>query len=176
MTTILEGELEFTFDDDSDAGKYDEWSFYRRNSQGLKSFQSAAGGSKAVDFVCVSQGVAWLIEVKDYRKSLLPIPSSLGDVVAQKVRDTLAGLATAATNADDVDEKKIAQSALSSGRRWKVVLHLEQPAQNSPLRPTAIELVALLQKLRQKLKFIDPSPEVVDISRKCPGMKWTTTL
>ncbi|MCY4382904.1 MAG: hypothetical protein OXE44_07115 [Nitrospinae bacterium] len=176
MTTLLEGELEFKFDSDCDVGKYDEWSFYRRNSQSRESFQHAAGGSKAVDFVCVSQSVAWLIEVKNYRKSLFPIPSSLSDVVAQKVRDTLAGLATAATNADDVNEKKIAQSALSSGRRWRVVLHLEQPAQNSALRPTAIDPAALLQKLRQKLKFIDPGPQIVDVSRKCPGMKWTTTL
>lgn len=176
MTTLLEGELTFTFDSECDVGQYDEWSFYRTNSQSRESFQHAAGGSKAVDFVCVSQRVAWLIEVKSYRKSALPIPSCLSDVIAQKVRDTLAGLAIAATIADDVNEKKIAQRALSSARRWRVVLHLEQPAQYSTLRPTAIDLAALLQKLKQKLKFIDPAPQIVDTSRSFPDIKWTSTL
>ena len=61
MTEIEEGGLTFSFPDHCEAGKYDEWSFYREQ------FQSAAGGSKAVDMLCIADDVAWLIEVKDYR-------------------------------------------------------------------------------------------------------------
>ena len=169
MTTLTEGNLTFTFDDDCDVGKYDDWSFYRR------SFQNAAGGSKGVDFVCASESVAWLIEVKDYRRHPRTNPLDLSDEIAAKVRDTLAGLATAATNADDVTEKEIAQRALSSERRWKVALHLEQPDEHSRLRPTAIDPAALLQKLRNKLKFIDPDPKIVNTCLLCTGMNWTST-
>ena len=176
MTSFSEGRLTFTFDDDCHVGKYDEWLFYRNSSENRKSFQSAAGGSKAVDFVCISESVVWLIEIKDYRLSTQISPLYLSDVVAAKVRDTLAGLATAATNAEDPDEKDIAQRALSSGRRWKVALHVEQSAQSSRLRPTAIDPAALLQKLRKKLRFIDPDPKIIDTSRSFPDMKWTSTL
>ena len=45
MTEIEEGDLKFSFPDHCEAGKYDEWSFYRNQ------FQSVAGGSKAVDIL-----------------------------------------------------------------------------------------------------------------------------
>lgn len=167
MTTLTEGRLTFTFDTGCDVGKYDDWSFYRQN------FQSAAGGSKAVDFVCVSKSVAWLIEVKDYRFHPRAKLIDLSDEIAAKVRDTLAGLATAATNADDPNEKEIAQLALSSRRRWRVALHLEQPAQNSRLWQKVPDPTKLLPKLKKKLKFVDPDPEIVDTNRSCADMNWT---
>ena len=52
MTEIHEGDLEFTFPDHCEADKYDEWSFYRNQ------FNSVAGGSKAVDILCVSVDAA----------------------------------------------------------------------------------------------------------------------
>ncbi len=169
MTTLTEGRLTFTFDDDCDVGKYDDWSYYRQY------FQSAAGSSKAVDFVCVSKRVAWLIEVKDYRFHPRTKLIELSDEIAAKVRDTLAGLATAATNAHDVHEKKIAQRALCSRRRWRIALHLEQPVQNSKLWQGVPDPTKLLPKLKKKLKFVDPDPEIVDTSRSCSDMNWTST-
>ena len=62
MTEIREGDLTFSFPDQCEAGKYDDWAFYRNQ------FQSAAGGSKAVDVLCLADGVAWLVEIKDYRQ------------------------------------------------------------------------------------------------------------
>ena len=87
MTEIREGALTFSFPDQCEAGKYDDWSFYRNQ------FQSVAGGSKAVDILCLADGVAWLVEIKDYRQHPRTKPSDLCDEVARKVRDTLSGLA-----------------------------------------------------------------------------------
>lgn len=169
MTKVFrEGALTFTFDGTCDVGKYDEWSFYR------KSFQNAAGGSKGVDFVCVGEGISWLIEATDYRAhpDEMPKPSELGDEVAKKVRDTLAGLAVAATSAEDADEREVARRALDPSRRWRVALHLEQPDRHSRLWPTAINPANVVQKLRTKLAFVDPDASVVNTRRPCSGMKW----
>lgn len=166
MTVFREGELTFTFDVGCEVGEYDAWSFYRR------SFQNAAGGSKGVDFVCVCEGVAWLIEVKDYRLHPRGNPIDLCDEVAVKVRDTLAGLAAAATNAEDANEKEIARRALDPNRRWRVALHLEQPEKRTKLWATVPDPSKAQQKLRQNLRFVDPDASVVDTSRSRAGMNW----
>ncbi len=166
MTSLIEGKLTFTFDDDCEVGKYDQWSFHQ------ESFQSAAGGSKAIDFVCVGKGVSWLIEVTDYRNYPLPKPSCLSDEVARKVRDTLAGLATAATNADDVTEKKIAQLALSPERKWRVALHLEQSDHRSKLWRKMPDSSKLLIKLRKRLRFVDSGAYIVSTQCSFPDIKW----
>ncbi|MGI9281775.1 MAG: hypothetical protein ACR2PX_19385 [Endozoicomonas sp.] len=83
--------------------------------------------------------------------------------VAQKVRDTLAGLVAAKFNANDFDEKKLAKQALSRSR-LKVVLHLEQPSKSSKLRPQVIDPAVAKQKLKQYLKAIDAHPVVMDKS------------
>ena len=55
---IIEGQLQFTFPDNTIATKYDEWSFYRQR------FNSAFGGTKAVDILHVdAEKTVWLIEV-----------------------------------------------------------------------------------------------------------------
>ena len=168
MTVLKEGELIFTFDKGCDVGKYDEWSFYQR------SFQNTAGGSKGVDFVCVCEGVAWLIEVTDYSSHprRMPEPGNLSGEVAAKVRDTLAGLAAAATNAENADEKEIARRALDPNRSWRVALHLELPDQHSELWSKKNDLADLRLKLRAALKSVDPNAGVVDTSRAHVDMNW----
>ena len=116
MTEISEGDLTFTFPDDCEARKYDEWSFYRNQ------FKYVAGGSKAVDILCVSGDAAWLIEIKDYRQHQRLKRSDIDDELASKVRDTLAGLAAASSNANSRDEQTLARRALRT-RRWRVALH-----------------------------------------------------
>lgn len=120
MTEIEEGALKFSFPDDCEASKYDEWSFYRNQ------FQSVADGSKAVDMLCIAGDTSWLIEVKDYRRHPRTKLIDVGGEVASKVRDTLAGLAAASANANRDDERRFARRALAK-RRWRVALHLEQP-------------------------------------------------
>lgn len=89
-----------------------------------------------------------------------------------KVRDTLAGLAAAATNAENADEKEIARRALDPNRRWRVALHLELPDQHSELWSKKNDLADLRLKLRAALKSVDPNAGVVDTSRAHVDMNW----
>ena len=166
MTEIREGALTFSFPDQCEAGKYDDWSFYRNQ------FRSVAGGSKAVDVLCLAHDVAWLVEIKDYRQHPRTKPSDLCDEVAQKVRDTLSGLAAASANANDADEQAFARRALAK-RRWRVALHLEQPNVASRLRPIPVDPTSMEKKLFQVLKAIDAHPAIVDRQRLHPDMPWT---
>ena len=167
MTEIEDGDLKFSFPDHCEAAKYDDWEFYR------KRFQSVAGGSKAVDILCIAQDASWLIEIKDYRLHPRTKPIDLGDEVASKVRDTLSGLAAASANAGVNDERSLAKRALAK-HRWRVVLHLEQPSDaKSSLRPQAINNADVLQKLRSKLKAIDAQPIVLNLQTSRPGIPWT---
>lgn len=168
MTTLREGSLEFRFCDNCLASKYDDWAFYRNQ------FQSVAKASKAVDIVCVEKDKSWLIEIKDYRKHPRSKAVDTDQELAAKVRDTLAGLAAAAKNADDDSERKLAKKALAGNRRWRVVLHLEQPSTPSRLWPKAIDPANLLKRLRSKnLKAVDAHPVICDRSTPPRGAPWT---
>ena len=167
MTEIMEGNLRFRFQADCNASKYDDWSFYRNQ------FQNFANGSKAIDILCVKQNVSWLIEIKDYSQHSRTKSKEIADEVAEKVRDTLAGLASVAKNANDCHERRLARQALAN-RKWRVVLHLEQPATPSKLRPKLVNTADLLQKLKsKKLRAVDAHPKIFSRST-CPGsIPWT---
>ena len=152
MTEIEEGDLTFTFPDDCEVDKYDEWSFYRNQ------FQPVAGGSKAVDILCVSGDAAWLIEIKDYRQHPRTKPSDIGDELASKVRDTLAGLAAASSNANSRDERALARRALQR-RRWRVVLHL---------RTAEHQIGTLAAALQCRERIVESTQEVEGGRRTSP--------
>ena len=166
MTEIHEGDLKFTFPDHCEVGKYDEWSFYRNQ------FNSVAGGSKAVDILCVSPDSAWLIEIKDYRQHRREKPTGIVDELALKVRDTLAGLAAASANANDRDERALARRALQV-HRWRVVLHLEQPNVRSRFRPKPFDVANVLSNVRRKVKAVDAHPLILDRETDRPNVPWT---
>ena len=165
MTEIKEGELKFSFPDHCEAVKYDEWSFYRNQ------FQSLAGGSKAVDIICLSDDAAWLIEIKDYRQHPRQKLIDIDDEVASKVRDTLAGLAAASASANCRDERRLARRALQR-RRWRVALHLEQPNARSRLWPR-FSVANVLSKMRTKVKAVDVHPVVLNRETRRPSVPWT---
>lgn len=167
MLQITEGNLTFTFSDNANATKYDTWSFYRNQ------FNHAFGGAKAVDIILVDHDQTWLIEVKDYRIHRRSKTIDIGDELALKVRDTLAGLAAASFNANDQNEKRIAQQALRK-RRIRIVLHIEQPIKHSKLFPKAIDPSKLTMKLKQVLRAVDAHPIVVDMSLT-NNMSWQVT-
>ena len=166
MREIEEGDLKFTFPGHCEVGRYDEWSFYRNQ------FSPTAGGSKAVDILCVSASAAWLIEVKDYRQHRRMKLSDIEDELAGKVRDTLAGLAAASANANDLDERALARRALRA-RRWKIALHLEQPRVSTRLRPKPFDVANLLPKVRKKVKAVDAHPLILDRETSRPDVPWT---
>lgn len=167
-TTLMEQQLAFTFVDGVEPSQYDEWSFYRNQ------FNAVCGGTKAVDFVCLDGDQLWLIEVKDYRRHPRIKAVDLGDEVAAKVRDTLAGLVAAHCNANDAEEKRLAGQALRRSR-CRVVLHLEQPSKPSRLFPVAVKPDSLQLKLKQVLKAVDAHPKVVDQHSPVADMPWTVT-
>ena len=164
---ITEGRLTFRFASDK-ATKYDDWVFYRSQ------FNGAFGGSKAVDIIEFGGERAWLIEVKDYCAQRRSKAIDIGDEVAFKVRDTLAGLVAAHCNANEQDERRMASQILRK-RRMGVVLHLEQPTKPSRLFPQVIKPANALQKLKQKLRGVDAHPRVVDRSSLHPSMDWTVS-
>jgi len=116
MTEITEGDLMFRFPTGCQASKYDDWPFYRRQFTGI------AGGSKAVDILCIKGDTSWLIEIKDHRQHSRRQLIDIADETAIKVRDALAGLAAAAKV---VNQRELARKALATTSRWRVVLHLE---------------------------------------------------
>lgn len=168
MKDIKTGNLTFGFQAQCKATKYDDWKFYQ------KRFQSIKDGTKAVDIVCVGSDETWLIEVKDYRTRGPQKKSkrdSLAEVVAGKVRDTLSGLAAASANAEDGDEKEIAERALGK-KRWRVVLHLEQPAVK--LWPDGpISIANIFKKLSRKLKAVDEKMVVSSLGSPTKEAPWT---
>lgn len=156
MQKIDEGKLSFLFPDNTLVGKYDDWSFYRNQ------FNSAFGGTKAIDLIHVDgSNQTWFIEIKDYRSHRRTKVVEMGNEIAFKVRDTLAGLIAAKCYANDSDEKNIAHKVLKTNR-IRVVLHLEQPQTSSKLFPRAVDPSNLLLKLKQLLKPVDAHPRVVD--------------
>jgi len=169
MTVIQEGALKFTFKPDTQACRYDTWSFYRNQFQ-----NGCSRENKAVDFLCHSKECAWLIEVKDFRHHERTKVVELPDEIANKVRDTLAGLVAAQVNANDESEKKNAHAILRK-KQVRVVCHIEQPSKSSRLRPRAIEPDKLQLKLRSLLKAIDAHPTVMDRKSAVPQVPWRVT-
>jgi hypothetical protein len=166
MTVIQVGDLEFAFNDTAAVSKYDEWSFYRNQFE-----NGCYQGNKAVDLLCCSEAVAWLIEVKDYRQHPRTKVQDLSDEIAIKVRDSLAGLAAAQIRANETNEKQFARKMLRA-ENVRVVCHVEQPVKASRLRPRAIEFDDLKDKLRRRLKAIDPHPMVMDAASKSSTVPW----
>ena len=166
MTELREGDLSFSFPDGLQATRYDGWSFYRNR------FQSVAGGSRAVDFLCLTGEAAWVLEIKDYRRHPRTKSEDLVDEVSTKVRDTLAGLAAAAKSANDADERRLARKALAR-RRWRVAFHLEQPTTRSRLRPKPFDPAAVLMTLRSKVKAVDAHPVVCSLDSGHATIPWT---
>ncbi|MDO9141019.1 MAG: hypothetical protein Q7U38_11920 [Methylobacter sp.] len=149
--------LFFDFPDDWQASKYDDWSFYKNQ------FSRMWNGIKALDLLAIdTDKTAWLIEVKDYRVNPRTKPSDLAEEIAHKVFDTLAAIIPAKIHATDPVEKQLAH-AVSASRKLRVVLHLEQPAKHSKLRPRAIKPADVQQKTRQLLKPVDAHALVVEI-------------
>jgi hypothetical protein len=158
--------LYFNFPDDWHVSKYDDWSFYRHQ------FSRMWNGIKSLDLLALSPGkTAWLIEVKDYRLNQRTKPSELSEEIGKKVFDTLAALLPAKVNAGNAEEVAISKRILDANK-LRVVLHLEQPAKHSKLRPRAINPADVQTKLRQILKPIDAHPILSEMARMV-DLEWS---
>ena len=174
---IAEGSVQMFFEEGSRVLKYDDSQYFKQH------FRHTAGGSRAVDAVCIARAACWLVEIKEIQRSLsddpglhdLKIQRGLKDAALQ-VRDTLAGLTVAGVRADGA-ERQFAQEALATGN-WRVVVHVEQRgARQSRLRPQAVSLVSVQSKMR-KAEFvgaIDPKARAVD-SGCGQNVPWRTKI
>ena len=165
---MREGNVVWTFPNGWSAVKFDDWAFYQ------KQFQGCADGNKAMDILALptTNGVLWMIEAKDYRRNHRnPSKGPLAMEIAEKARDTLAGLLAAAANAVN-KEQTFARTAVKAAQ-IRVVLHLEQATKPSKLFPRAVNPADVKLKLKQLLKAIDPHPIVMD-SNATTWNHWTT--
>ncbi len=159
--------LQLTMPADWWVWKYDDSSFHRNQ------FQSFAQGSKAVDAVALSgDGTLWLIEVKDYRRHRRTKPGSVFDETASKVRSTLAGLAAARVNANELAERDRAVQALTC-RQIRVALQLIQPSRPSKLFPRLVDPYDARQQLKRVVRPVDPHP-VVSQALNDDKLPWET--
>ena len=155
MPSITEKNLTFDFPPTWIAVKYDKPPFY------IKQYQPVIN-AKAVDILAIEPMVCcWFIEVKDYRQGHQTKIVEIANDVARKVRDTIAGLATARIRAAG-DDKQVAQESMNCPE-IRVVLHLETPTANSALRITPINPANVQDALKRLIRVIDPHLRAVNI-------------
>jgi hypothetical protein len=161
MAAIDVDGLTFTFPRNWEVSKYDEWTFYRKH------FLALSDRVAAVDVLAVSpQGDAYLIEVKDYRHPDTERPTRLPDAIANKVLCTMAAILPAKLRANDAAEQSLSKHVLGC-QSLSVVLHVEQPRAHLPV----VDLADLKQKLKAKLRAVDPHPKIVSMA-KMQNLPW----
>lgn len=154
--------LTFTFPDGWEAEKFDDWNYYRLH------FSRQMNGLKAVDLLAKGpDGIAYLIEVKDYRHPNTIKPTALPDAIACKVLMSLAALLPAKFHANDLVEKALAASILDCND-IKVIAHLELPNAHRPV----IDPADIRQKLKQRLAAVDRHVKVVSM-KNMGGLAWS---
>ncbi len=153
--------LTFIFPEGWEAEKFDGWTFYRKH------FPRQMNGIKAVDLLAKGpDGVAYFIEVKDYRHPDTVKPTDLADAIAHKVLMSLAALLPAKYRASDPTEQALATSVLDCDD-FKVIAHLELPQGRKPV----VDPADIKQKLKQRLAAIDRHVKVVSTARM-QGLAW----
>lgn len=165
---IDEGALRFTFHSGIQAAKYDDWTHYRNQFQ-----NKCCTDNKAVDIIAHNSQITWLCEVKDFRQGRRePNKPPLEMEIAQKVRDSLAGLVSAQFYANDPTERQFAKDVLNC-QSIRVVLHIEQLTG----RQQIYHLPDLQDKLKKLLKAIDPHVLVLSQEKlPHPKIAWEVTF
>ncbi len=157
--------VDLVFPEDWTVERYDEWPYVRNQ------FNGVAGGCKAVDLIAKDgENNLWFIEVKDYRVHPRTKVIDLADEVATKVRDSMAGLMGAAGQTDKALKERA--SPLLRFKRIRVALHLEQPKKHSKLFPRVVDPASIQQKLKSRIKPIDPHPMITPNRAPRTGAGW----
>ncbi|MBI4662618.1 MAG: hypothetical protein HY735_27715 [Verrucomicrobia bacterium] len=164
MPMILEEQFQrFTFDD--------TWTVFRYDcaESGYFGVRDGVPGSRACDFAGVRSATGYLIEVKDFRGYRIQTKARMADgelavEVAQKVRDTLAGIVSGVRRSDTerpwtemlihrlgqpqgqvVIVLALEDDTAADGRRWK-----------QRLSTLTNELKAKLHWLRARVSVVSP--------------------
>ena len=162
MPTVLEEEFQrFTFDE--------AWTVFRYDSAeaGYHDIRDSVPGTKSRDFAGVRHGTGYLIEVKDFRGYRIQNKARMTDgelavEVAQKVRDTLAGVVSGVRRGDPLrpwNELLIQRLGHCSGQ-VTILLSLEDDAASDPRRWRQ-RLSTLTDQLKAKLHWLRVRVSVV---------------
>lgn len=173
--TLREEDLDFSFDASwKICSHWDQEAVY-------SALKDHVSGSAGVDFVALRSGALYLIEVKDYRsferrratrETLMDDGRPLADIVAAKVRDTVAGLVGAARMGRDPMLRACAESMLGREQLW-VVLWIEH-ADVDPVRTKRAKIGTMvnpLPNLKKRCRWL--TPHVAVCSRRgelVPGL------
>ena len=170
MTVIEESGLEFTFGPQWKVMKYDgDDSFYRLQMAPATQF------TKAMDFLCLSdRGGALLVEVKNYSRGMRPSDEKILDLpqtVAQKARDTLAGMVGGARCSDTPSDRVFFQDAMRRLNLQREVLRIAffyepfTPSRTAyDMKRRRIGQDVLRKDLQRRLRWLSGSVEVFDLS------------
>ena len=179
---IDEGKLRFEFDAHWKVARYDGDEEAAPGHAFYQNQMSRLPGTKAVDFVGILVGEGgFFIEVKDFRGYRIQNKKRLasGDLaieVAQKVRDTVAGLVGAVRN--ETNPSILTDAGLLLFKKTeivRIVLWLEDDAAGNP-KAWAEELNTLTTRIQTHLRWLTSRVLVVSGStyaHKPPGVKVT---
>lgn len=142
--------FEFRDGDWSDLVKYDEEKDYRN-------LENSMPATKAVDFVGISGGSIHFIEVKNYRGHRIeskPKIEELDIIIAQKVRDTLAGIVGGVRNSTHKEELWAQHLAHLSDKNKR--LHISLWMEEDSHIPDRLKVSGgtLTQKLKKRLSWL----------------------
>lgn len=174
MSRHVEGRLEFEFQEPPwQARKWDDTPSYRNHIGKLT-------GTKATDFVAWRDSNVLFIEVKDFRGHRIENKARLSDgelalEVAQKVRDTLAGIIGAHRMAGDGADWTVPVGSTANVKHGvQVVLWLEQDAPPKAPRGTLDRTRNTLEQLlKQQLRWLTTKVLVTSLeqSKGLAGIK-----
>lgn len=163
---LTEGDLTFSFPDDCDVQKYDDWPVYKNRLQG------AFGSLKAVDFICYQNKEAWFIEIKDYRSHDRQKTMDLIEEISWKIRDTVVGLVAISQTAPDQADKKFAKKILSA-KKMHIIFHLEEKISQRRLATPGRDRQIKLKKLKGFVSSIDAQPKIVNKENIGANIPWS---
>jgi hypothetical protein len=153
MTTLYEGNLRFHFPKDWQVIKYDGGNHFYRNPI------SKCQGTKAVDILAWSGNDLWLLEVKNFRGYRIENKNRINNgelaiEVAQKVRDTIAGLYGAYRCGNETLQPF--GQPLFSGQLApvKVILFLEEDRNLSKVKGVEQSRLLLSTAIKNQLRFL----------------------
>lgn len=116
-------------------------------------------GLKGVDVLLKNDRDLYLIEMKDYRKTVKPPIDHIVSEVAKKFRDSLFVLWCASIAADDPQERRLADEVRRKQLSLTFVFHFESPVPPyasglfSPQRGVQ-SLSGVYEKLKRKMQFM----------------------
>lgn len=158
MPSFSESRLEFHFAEDWQVIKYDDEAAYRKMT-GLMP------GMKGIDFLALHDDMLYFIEVKNFRNYPTEEDTRLSSnalvyQVAQKVRDSLAGMIGAYRNAQDpMRWERFANHAVVRERPVRVVLWLKHHFSTAENK---VQQSVLLNQLKKALAWLTPHVWVAD--------------